>query len=187
LRAAGVNAREADLIPRALRQLAESVAAANDSSADDVANLVRVGHWTDILDGQRDVIGRALADVLETYGDSANVLSAAVAAEYQREADAAYFAHIPNQEREGIHEDVAYRTVAFGLAKNPNPRVRSRAIEATVAEGERILRLGLPGTAKVCFQSAAYAFAGDTDPEIKQTVNALRSMIVDLAMKRFTT
>jgi hypothetical protein len=181
MRSAGVNAREEDLIPRALRQVAESQAA-NDRSTDEVANLVRVGQWTDILEGQRDVIGRALADVLETYGDSADVLSAAVAAEYQREADAAYFAHIPNRE----HERVAYREVAFGLAKNPNPLVRARAIEAMAAEGEHLLRLGLRGTAKMCFQTAECGFARDTDPEIMQTVNACRHMVIKLAMKRST-
>jgi hypothetical protein len=94
LRAIGVDASADGSVPDALRAL-DALMAAEQGTPGLVADLTRLGQpddpvsWQAIVTMPRGETGRALLDVLNTFGDSADLLRLAVRADYQQEADAA--------------------------------------------------------------------------------------------------
>ncbi|MEN4478760.1 AAA family ATPase [Mycolicibacterium cosmeticum] len=94
LRNVGLNAESQGAVPNALRDLADEVATEKGAPADEVAEIARLPHvgtevsWEGIVEMPRGETGKALSEVIETYGDSA--LNDAVTFDYQSESDSAY-------------------------------------------------------------------------------------------------
>jgi hypothetical protein len=91
----GIDATAEGGVPAALSELDSSMAAEHGSSGL-VANLVRLNwsdddqvSWTAIANTPRGETGKALLDVFRTFGESADALRSAVAADYRQESDAA--------------------------------------------------------------------------------------------------
>ena len=91
----GVDASAGGLVPGALRDLDRSMASERGTSGlvADLAQLDRSDDdevsWEAIATKPRGETGRALLEVLRTFGPSADRLRSAVATDYQQEADAA--------------------------------------------------------------------------------------------------
>lgn len=96
LGAIGIDASATGLIPRALRELDDTMAAERGSPGivADLAQLDRTADdvaWDGIVSKPRGETGRALLEVFRTSGPSADGLRSAVVDDYQHEADAALF------------------------------------------------------------------------------------------------
>jgi hypothetical protein len=92
----GVDASADGPVPGALRDLDHSVAQHSGTSGV-VADLARLDRsqdavsWDAIVNKPRGETGRALLEVIKTFGSSADGLRVAVRSDYQHEADAALF------------------------------------------------------------------------------------------------
>jgi hypothetical protein len=96
LKTIGVDASPGGPIPAALQALDESVAAERGTSGlvADIAQLDRSEKtvaWEEIVTKPRGETGRALLDVIRTFGPSADQMRSAVRAAYRAETDAAFF------------------------------------------------------------------------------------------------
>jgi len=89
LRTIGVDASPTGQVPAALRELDDTIAAQRGTTGL-VAQVARLnGPYEEIVNKPRGETGRALLDVLKTFGGSAGQLRLAVRADYRQEADAA--------------------------------------------------------------------------------------------------